>query len=489
MKTHRMTLLVAAILLAPTILFAQAGHTGGCSCGSWPSTPVSWVILHDTTDYINAAQTEFQHWNNVATIFSAQVPGGLTALPSLGDGINQIMLLDAQESVIYGLAMDEGTFGVAPSLPEEAFGNFNGCPVFQGIDCSLSYTEADVLINEDFVRGFTPFGPPDYDDDNGPAYYGATALHELGHTFGLHHNFDNLSTMNYMQDFAAQYLAIADAQAVRAAYPNVVRTMTDLGTYPFYYDPNQSEYDGPQLATINPTSVAPGGMLTIDNVTVENVGTSELSQVALQFYLSTDATITSSDILISQGTFPGIFGPSSYWDTAGGSSAVTVQVPPTVPAGTYYYGARIVFNSSQQDSITYNNTWVGPQQVTVTGNGNPTDPCVASTGNLCLNSSRFKVTLTAKDPRSGKTGTGFAIPYNTQNGFFAIPDLTSDTTNFEVFVKILDGRVINGKFWVFYGGLTDFEYTITVIDTETGSQKQYTKPGLVFTGGADTSAF
>jgi hypothetical protein len=49
--------------------------------------------------------------------------------------------------------------------------------------------------------------------------------------------------------------------------------------------------------------------------------------------------------------------------------------------------------------------------------------------------------------------------------------------------------VINGKFWVFYGGLTDFEYTITVIDTETGSQKQYTKPGLVFTGGADTSAF
>jgi hypothetical protein len=120
----------------------------------------------------------------------------------------------------------------------------------------------------------------------------------------------------------------------------------------------------------------------------------------------------------------------------------------------------------------------------------PTDPCVASTSTICLLNSRFRITLAAKDPRTGNTGDGYAIPYNDKNGFFAIPDLTNDTDNFEVFVKILDARAIPpGKFWVFYGGLTDFEYTITITDTDTGDKKTYFKAGGSYEGGADTEAF
>jgi hypothetical protein len=486
----KVTMLLLAISLVSASAFAQAGHTGSCTCGEWDNLPMAWVILHDELEYVAAAQAEFQHWNDVVTLFNAQVPTIPPAVPpSLGDGLNQIMMLNAQEQVIYGLPLDEDTFGVAPSAPEEAFGDFNACPVPQGIDCSLNYTEADVLINEDFARGFTPTGPPDYDDDNGPAYYGATALHELGHTFGLHHNFDNLSTMNYYEDFAAQYLSRADAVAVREAYPSGARTMTDLATYPFYYDPAQEQYDGTQLVTINPTTIEAGSLATIDNVTVENVGTTDLTQVAMQIYLSSDQVITGSDILISQGAFDGTFAAGAVWDTAGGSRTISVQIPPTVPAGTYYWGGRIVYNSSQTDQITYNNTWVAPNQVTVSSDGGPSGPCTPSSSDICLNSSRFRVSLAATNPRDGRTGAGFAIPYNDLNGFFAIPDLTNDTTNFEVFVKILDGRAFNGKFWVFYGGLTDFEYTITVTDTESGQQKQYFKPGREFTGGADTEAF
>jgi hypothetical protein len=59
----------------------------------------------------------------------------------------------------------------------------------------------------------------------------------------------------------------------------------------------------------------------------------------------------------------------------------------------------------------------------------------------------------------------------------------------EVFVKILDGRVINGSFWVFYSGLTDLEYTVTVQELDTARVKTYVKPAGSACGGFDTDAF
>jgi hypothetical protein len=117
------------------------------------------------------------------------------------------------------------------------------------------------------------------------------------------------------------------------------------------------------------------------------------------------------------------------------------------------------------------------------------DACSSSTSSLCLNSSRFKVTLAARDHRTGKTGAGQAIPQNPLFGYFSIPTLTNNASNPEVFVKVLDGRPVNGRFWVFYGGLTDLEYTLTVTDSVTGAVKRYTKAGGSACGGFDTLAF
>lgn len=100
-----------------------------------------------------------------------------------------------------------------------------------------------------------------------------------------------------------------------------------------------------------------------------------------------------------------------------------------------------------------------------------------------------KVTLAARDHRSGKTGAGQAIPQNSIFGYFSIPALTNNSSNPEVFVKILDGRAVNGKYWAFYGGLTDLEYTLTVTDTITGAVKRYSKAGGSACGGFDTGAF
>ena len=54
---------------------------------------------------------------------------------------------------------------------------------------------------------------------------------------------------------------------------------------------------------------------------------------------------------------------------------------------------------------------------------------------------------------------------------------------------MVDGRPFNGKFWVFYGALTDVQYTITVTDTMTGSARTYFSPQGTPVSQADTNAF
>jgi hypothetical protein len=59
----------------------------------------------------------------------------------------------------------------------------------------------------------------------------------------------------------------------------------------------------------------------------------------------------------------------------------------------------------------------------------------------------------------------------------------------ELMLKVIDARAFGGKFWVFYGALSDVNYTITVVDTETGKVKTYTNPQGKLASVADTAAF
>jgi hypothetical protein len=101
----------------------------------------------------------------------------------------------------------------------------------------------------------------------------------------------------------------------------------------------------------------------------------------------------------------------------------------------------------------------------------------------------FAVELQARDVRSGRQALGIANQISDEAGYFSLPDLTFDRSNPEVVVKILDGRSINGKWWLFYGGLTDLEYTLTVVDTAVDPfvVKTYVKPAGSLTGGLDLS--
>jgi hypothetical protein len=108
--------------------------------------------------------------------------------------------------------------------------------------------------------------------------------------------------------------------------------------------------------------------------------------------------------------------------------------------------------------------------------------CVPGPTDLCLNGSRFRISLNWK--AQGTQGAGQAVPLTSDTGYFWF----FSPANVEVAIKVLDGRGLNGHFWVFYGALTNVEYEITVTDTETGQSVSYQNPAGQFASRADTSA-
>ena len=110
--------------------------------------------------------------------------------------------------------------------------------------------------------------------------------------------------------------------------------------------------------------------------------------------------------------------------------------------------------------------------------------CAASDTALCLNASRFTASVSWKDA-NGRTGEGHAIAITADTGYFWF----FDDANVELVVKVLDGRSLNGHFWVFFGALSDVGYSITVTDTATGEQRVYQNLHGTLASVADTSAF
>ena len=112
--------------------------------------------------------------------------------------------------------------------------------------------------------------------------------------------------------------------------------------------------------------------------------------------------------------------------------------------------------------------------------------CDGPPDNLCLNNNRFNVTLDWQDFSTTRT---FQDPDNPGRVYVGGRDDTEDSLfyffsnngeSWELLIKILDATgasdgavrhgagINNGRFWVFYGALTNVEYELTVTDTSTG---------------------
>jgi FG-GAP-like repeat/Bacterial pre-peptidase C-terminal domain len=393
----RIVLALSFTALLMNVQPAVAQHGGQCACGR-PGVPSAFEI-DNGAPWLAAAQAEFSKWNNYANVFSwvaGDMVGGR-------NGKNEIIFFTSQQAHdIYGFNIDANTFGITYINPDSAFGSpsFNACPAPAGTTCG-TFTETDVIMNTSFGRGWTT-SAPNY-DDTGPANYGATAVHELGHSIGLHHVFNNLSTMNYYEDFAAIYISLGDAGILRAHYPGSVNNVLDVATYPFRHN-GGFQYDGTTAASPNVSSVQAGDSFTLSNFTVENIGNITPSNVRLNIYLTTNTIVSTADYLIGTVAFDTL---PTWWDTTG----TVFTVPPTVPTGTYYIGGIITYNFTTTDAITYNNSWVldANRQITVlpcTDAYEPNDTIGAAygflpsgtvlSGKICLGTDEdwFKVNVT-----------------------------------------------------------------------------------------------
>jgi hypothetical protein len=65
---------------------------------------------------------------------------------------------------------------------------------------------------------------------------------------------------------------------------------------------------------------------------------------------------------------------------------------------------------------------------------------------------------------NGNAGDGFARALTSESGWFWFfsPD------NLEVTLKVLDGRPVNGHWWIFLASMTNVEFEVTVFDNRTG---------------------
>ena len=179
-------------------------------------------------------------------------------------------------------------------------------------------------------------------------------------------------------------------------------------------------------------------------------------------------------------TFYGGLSDVEYWvvaaDTTNGDSVTYHN-----PAGNICGNADV--NSFPQASTAASASAAAVEPLALTEPARATTAAVCAPGTLCLLGGRFQVEATFK--QGGVTSSATAVPYGDNSGFFWF----FDASNIELVVKVLDGRALNGKFWFFYGALSDVEYTLKVTDTMTGTVKTYQNAPGNLCGRADTAAF
>lgn len=107
-------------------------------------------------------------------------------------------------------------------------------------------------------------------------------------------------------------------------------------------------------------------------------------------------------------------------------------------------------------------------------------PCAQSDTRLCLLGNRFAVEATWRNPFNDDSGAARTprTPLSGLSGTFSY----QEASNVELLVKTLD---FGDRILFIWGALSDFEYTITVTDTQTGRVKTYFNPPQRYCGGLD----
>jgi len=113
--------------------------------------------------------------------------------------------------------------------------------------------------------------------------------------------------------------------------------------------------------------------------------------------------------------------------------------------------------------------------------------CTPDPETVCLNGGRFQVRATFA-ALNGQSDTAHMVQLTDDTGYMWF----FNEANVEAVVKVLSGCSLTnpGYYWVFAGGLTNVQVTITVTDTHTGATQTYENPqSTPFQPIQDTDAF
>lgn len=299
-------------------------HTCNGIDSRWAAASINYQIMRcsipsQSAAYIDATYA-FNAWNNVrgmSPMFAQQ--DGTTQCVSIdhNDGVNQIFMTSA----------------IGDSLGMTWFIYSSSC--FWWFDAQW-IQEADIALNANYPFAW---GAP-LCDQYDPAHYGSrtTLVHEMGHALGLLHD-DRFMNMMMTNDGEGKYCGSAatvfphpDAeQGGRRLYPGLQRDGHDLGASEFRLaGSNDVELNN----TAGTTSVCPGDTFTF-RWSVGNLGTFD-EVYDVDWYLSTDRTITTSDIFVTRNV-----GASELKENFN-TWTKTITIPNTVAWGTVYYLGTIL---------------------------------------------------------------------------------------------------------------------------------------------------
>ena len=179
----------------------------------------------------------------------------------------------------------------------------------------------------------------------------------------------------------------------------------------------------------------------------------------------------------------------SFWAFYGGLSdvAYTLSVTDGVTGRSHIYSNPQGILASAGDTTSFP---APPGAASAAGDGIEASQelaapsCQASTTVLCLQAARFKVQASFTDAHGKQTAARFAA-LNPNNGYA----WSTAATDVQLLLKMIDGRAVNGKYWFFFGALTNGAYSVKVTDTTTGRVKSYPNPRGRFHSIGDTRAF
>ncbi|HXT52519.1 MAG TPA: cellulase family glycosylhydrolase, partial [Thermoanaerobaculia bacterium] len=152
--------------------------------------------------------------------------------------------------------------------------------------------------------------------------------------------------------------------------------------------------------------------------------------------------------------FWGALSDVEYWLTVADRATDEIRryhnPPGTLCGGadTSAFGSGVVLQSSASASAAPFSA--EPPAFTAWTSSTAAASCVPGAQNLCLGGNRFRVEATWRLP-GGMTGAGHAVAADAESGSFWF----FGPNNLELTVKVLDGRPLNGRFWTFFGAISD----------------------------------